>query len=79
MSEWDEITNKLKPVTWDEIKEFYKRNWNETLTEDWKEAFCFAWSKSRQMRVIDLLATGFRAVQADFQKEKAVGEPKEEE
>jgi hypothetical protein len=69
MSEWDEITNKLKPVTWDEIKEFYKRNFNETLSEDWKEAFCFAWSKSRKMAVIDLLATGYRAAKNSPEKQ----------
>lgn len=55
--------NDLKPVTWEQIKEFYKEHWNEDLKEDWKEAFCFAWSQSRSMKVIDLLASGFRAAQ----------------
>jgi hypothetical protein len=55
--------NDLTPVTWEQIKEFYKEHWNEDLKEDWKEAFCFAWSQSRSMRVIDLLASGFRAAQ----------------
>jgi hypothetical protein len=66
MTEWEDITKKLGPVTWDEIKEFYQRNFNETLEEDWEEAFCFAWSKSRSMRVIDLLATGYRAAQHKY-------------
>ena len=57
----------LQPVSWDEIKDFYQRNYNETLPEDWEEAFCFAWSKSRKMPVIDLLAIGYRAAQAKYQ------------
>ena len=67
MTEWEDITKNLKPVTWEQIKEFYERNYNETLLEDWEEAFCFAWSKSRKMPVIDLLATGYRAAQAKYQ------------
>ena len=67
MTEWDDITKKLGAVTWEQIKEFYKRNYNKTLPEDWEEAFCFAWSKSRKIPVIDLLATGYRAAQAKYQ------------
>ena len=67
MTEWDDITKKLSPVTWEQIKEFYQRNFNKNLPEDWEEAFCFAWSKSRKMAVIDLLATGYRAAQAKHQ------------
>lgn len=67
MTQWEEITKNLEPVTWEQIKEFYKRNYNETLPEDWEEAFCFAWSKSRKMSVIDLLATGYKAAQAKYQ------------
>ena len=54
---------QLEPVSWDEIKDFYKQNFGEILKEDWKEAFCYAWSQSRKMPVIDLLATGYRACQ----------------
>lgn len=57
----------LQPISWNEIKEFYQRNYNETLPEDWKEAFCFAWSKSRKMPVIDLLATGYKAAQIKYE------------
>ena len=67
MTASDDITKSLTPVTWEEIKEFYKKNFNETLPEDWEEAFCFAWSKSRKMPVIDLLATGYKAAQAKYQ------------
>jgi hypothetical protein len=67
MTEWENITRNLTPVTWEQIKEFYQFNFNETLPEDWEEAFCFAWSKSRKMPVIDLLATGYRAAQHKYQ------------
>jgi hypothetical protein len=66
MTEWEDITNKLRPVTWDEIKEFHQHNFSETLPEDWEEAFCFAWSKSRNIRMINLLATGYRAAQHKY-------------
>ena len=56
-----EMANKLEPVTWDEIKDFYKQNFNEALSENFRESFCYAWSISRKMPVIDLLATGFMA------------------
>jgi hypothetical protein len=56
-----EMANKLEPVTWDEIKNFYKQNFNEALSENFRESFCYAWSISRKMPVIDLLATGFMA------------------
>lgn len=71
MTEWEDITNKLSLVTWDEIKEFYQRNFGETLLEDWKEAMCFAWSQSRSMGVIDLLAMGYKARQLHEKQEFA--------
>lgn len=67
MKKHNDITENLKPVTWEQIKDFYKLHFNEDLPEDWEEAFCFAWSKSRKMPVIDLLATGYRAAQAKYQ------------
>ena len=67
MTEWDDLTKNLKPVTWDEIKEFYQRNFSQAIPEDWEEAMCFAWSKSRQLRTIDLLATGYRWAQHKYE------------
>lgn len=68
MTEWDKITKNMEPVTWEEIKEFYKHGRREILPEDWEEAFCFAFSKSRNPYWIDLLATGYRAAQAKYQR-----------
>lgn len=59
----NEANSELEPITWDEIKDFYKQNFNETLPESYEKSFCYAWSKSRKMPVIDLLATGYRAAQ----------------
>lgn len=59
----NEANSKLEPITWDEIKDFYKQNFNETLPENYEKSFCYAWSKSRKMPVIDLLATGYRAAE----------------
>lgn len=59
----NEANSKLEPITWDEIKDFYKQNFNETLPENYEKSFCYAWSKSRAMPVIDLLAIGYRAAE----------------
>ncbi len=67
MTEWNDIIKNSEPVTWEQIKEFYKHGRREILPEDWEEAFCFAFSKSRNPYWIDLLATGYRAAQAKYQ------------
>ena len=71
MADWQNIIKNSEPVTWEQIKKFYKHGRNEILSEDWKEAFCFAFSKSRDPYWIDLLATGYRARQLQEKQEFA--------
>lgn len=60
-------TKKLEPVTWQEIKNFYKENFNETIPEEYEDAFTWAWSQTRQLQIIDFYVTGYQAAKNKYQ------------